>query len=228
MSTSTRSMLPELVATVVVPTVVLVGFTGEAWLGPRLGLVVALAAPLGFGVWSMVRERKVSALAVIAIVSVLLTGSVGLLELDPAWFAIKEAAVPVVLGGLTAATAHTRFALFPVLFDRLLDPDRVDEALDHQARASFDAASRRGTRLAGGIFAASAVASWTLARFVVTSPTGTEAFAAELGTFTTLSFFAVGLPTTFAMAWVLRDVLVRLEELAGVDVESLFRGDPGR
>lgn len=224
MSTPTRSMGPELVATVVFPTVVLVGFTGEAWLGPRLGLVVALAAPLGWGVWSMVRDRQVSALAIIAVISVLLTGSVGLLELDPSWFAIKEAALPLIIGSLTAATAHTRFALLPVLFERLLDPDRVDDALDASGKAIFDRASRRGTRIAGGIIAASAVVSWALARYVVTSPSGSEAFAAELGQHTTLSFFVIGLPTTFAMAWVLRNVLLTLEELAGVDIETLFRG----
>ncbi|MEM6930397.1 MAG: VC0807 family protein [Myxococcota bacterium] len=223
MSAPSRSMLPELVATVVFPTVVLIGFTGEDWLGPRLGLVVALAAPLGWGIFSMVRDRTVSALAVIALVSVLLTGSVGLLELDPQWFALKEAAVPLVLGGLTMATAHTRFALLPVLFERVLDTDRVDEALDTPARDTFDAASRRGTVLAGGIVAGSALLSWGLARYLVTSPSGSEAFASELGTFTTVSFFAVGVPTTLATAWVLRGVLLQLEDLAGVDIETLLQ-----
>jgi len=217
-------MLPELLATVVIPTVVLVGFTGEDWLGPRLGLVVALAPPIAWGVYSMVRERKVSALAVIALVSVLLTGSVGLLELDPAWFALKEAVIPLVLGGLTMATASTRFALLPVLFERVLDSDRVEEALDDRGREVFDAASRRGTLIAGAIVAASAVVSWGLARIVVTSPSGSEAFASELGTHTTLSFLVVGIPTTLATAWVLRDVLLKLEQLVDVDVETLLRG----
>lgn len=125
------------------------------------------------------------------------------------------------------ATAHTRFALLPLLFDRLLDPERVDAALDAPARATFDAASQRGTLWAGAIVAGSAVVSYGLARFVVHSPSGTPAFASELGTFTTLSFVVVGLPTTFAMAWVLRGVLLELEALAGTDIEDLLRaGEP--
>jgi len=216
-------MVPELVATVVIPTVILIGFTGEAWLGPRLGLVVALAAPLAWGIHSMIRDRRISALAVIALVGVLLTGSVGLLELDPAWFALKEALVPLALGGLTMATAWTRFSLLPVLFERVLDPERLDEALDDEARAEFDAASRRGTVASGAIVAGSAIFSWALARYLVTSPSGSEAFASELGTFTSVSFVVIGLPTTLATAWVLRGVLLRLEDLADVDVETLLR-----
>lgn len=220
-------MLVELVATVVIPTVVLVGLTGEDALGPTVGLVTALASPFLYGIYTMVRQRSVSALAVIALVSVLLTGSVGLLELDPAWFAIKEAVVPLVLGGLTMASAQTRFALLPVLFDRILDPKRVEAALDAEARATFDAAGRRGTVLAGAIVAASAVVSYALARWVVTSPSGSPEFASELGTHTTLSFFVIGLPTTFAMAWVLRGVLLKLEELTDIDVETLLRTNEG-
>lgn len=221
MSDSSRPMY-ELAATVVLPTVVLVGLSGPERLGPTLGLVVALAFPIAWGVYSMVRDRQISTLSVIAIVGVLLTGSVGLLELDPSWFAVKEAAIPFLIGALTMATASTRFALLPVVLDRLFDDVRLHEALGDK-RPDYDALTRRGTIIAGAVVMAGGVVSYILARIIVTSPTGTSAFASELGTHTTLSFLLVGLPTTVAMAFVLRDVLVKLHGMTGIDPETLFR-----
>lgn len=216
-------MLPELIATVAFPTVVLIGFAGEQWLGPRIGLVVALASPVAWGVFSMVRERQVSALAVIAVVSVVLTGSVGLFEVDPSWFALKEAAIPMVLGGMAIASTYTRYAFIPVFLNTVWDLESVDERLDAAGREAFDAACRRGTLVAGVISVVSGVVSWGLARYLVTSPSGTEAFAAELGAFTTVSFFTVNTPTLLATAWVIRGVLTKLEELTEDDVQTFLR-----
>lgn len=212
----------ELIATVALPTIIMVFLAGPERLGPTLGLLAGLAFPLGWGIYTMAVDRKVSALAVISTIGVLLTGSVGLLELDPSWFAVKEMVIPFLIGGLTMASAPTRFALLPVMLERLLDPERLEAALgDH--RPAYEAAARRGTVIAGAIIAAGGVLSYALARYVVTSPGGTPEFVAELGTHTTLSFFLIGLPTSIGIVFVVRDILVRLEKLTGVDPETLFR-----
>lgn len=175
-------MVAELVATIALPAAALIWLTDEAWLGPAWGLVVALVPPLAWAVLSMVRERRVSALAVIAAGSVLLTGGVGLFELDTRWFALKEAAVPALLGLAAIATAGTRFAVLPILLDRILDPDRLASALRAGGgEAAFERLARRGTAMLGGTMLLSAVATFGFALYMVQAPAGSEAFGSELG-----------------------------------------------
>src|SRR5687767_13301094 len=110
-----RRVYVELACTVAIPAAVMILLAGPDRLGPAGALVVGLAFPLGYALWSAWRDGKVSALAGIAIVSVLLSGGIGLLELPARWFAIKEALLPAVLGAAVCATARTRFAIVPVV-----------------------------------------------------------------------------------------------------------------
>jgi hypothetical protein len=216
----------EIGCTVIVPVLVL--SFGTSWLGPTPALLVGLAFPLGFAVASAVRDGRPSALSALSVASVLLTGGIGLLQLDPKWFAVKEAAVPALFGLGVAATAPTRFAMVRVLLDRLLDRARTAEALGRTGgAAAFDAAARRGTVELGLVTAASGAASWALAMWLVRSAPGTEAFTAELARYTGWSFGLVSLPTMAGSVVVLRRVLIRLEEAAGVPFDELVNRPAG-
>ncbi|MDG4870470.1 MFS transporter, partial [Guyparkeria sp. 1SP6A2] len=71
--------------------------SGEDNLGPTWALFVALAFPLIFGIVSFIQERKINFYSALGLISVLLTGGIGLLQLDPAYIAIKEAAIPGII-----------------------------------------------------------------------------------------------------------------------------------
>ncbi|HHO50837.1 MAG TPA: hypothetical protein ENK18_08150, partial [Deltaproteobacteria bacterium] len=60
-----RWAVAELVATVALPTVALIWLTDAERLGPLYGLGAALVPPILWSIVSMIRERRVSALAVI-------------------------------------------------------------------------------------------------------------------------------------------------------------------
>ena len=222
MSRDNRWAIAELVATVVLPAVTLLFLTSEDRLGPLWGLVVALTPPLVWSILSMVREGKISVLAVIAVVSVLMTGGVGLLRLDSTWYALKEALVPAMMGVGAIATASTEFAVVGVILDRVLDFDKVrDQAGDqHQL---VDTAVRTATFRVGVVLLATAVVTWVLSRWVVVSEGGTEAFADELGRYTLLSVPVLMIPSTIAMAWVLNQVFGAIEAATGEEPESFLR-----
>ena len=219
-----RLVWVELACTVVLPTVFLM--FGTPWLGTTGALIVALLFPVGFAIGSMVREGRPSALSVVALVSVALTGGVGLLALDPQWFAVKEAVVPIGLGLGMVGSAWTRFAVVRVLLERVLDPERIGAALDATSgRPAFERATRRATIEAGLVLVASAALSFVLAGLMVRSPAGTEAFAQELGRYTMVSFPAVSLPVLLATAWVLQRALKAVEASAGVPLDDLLVAD---
>lgn len=218
-----REAILEIGLNVVAPTVVLLFLSTDDRLGPELGLALALAFPLLHAAGSMWRHARVSPLSVIAVVSVLLTGGIGLLELDVRWFALKEAVVPALLGVATLVSLRTPWPVVPTILWRVLDADRVGAALDaRDTRARFERRVRRTTRAFSVIFLASAALTYALARYVVTSPTGTEAFNEELGRFTALSFPVVAVPITVAMAVALRTLLLGIEEDTGIPVDDLL------
>jgi len=117
----------ELLITIVVPALVLMQLSSAQRLGPAGALLLALAFPLGYGGWALVRERKLNLMASIGVVSTLLTGGIGLLRLDAQWLAVKEAAVPGLIGLAVLGSNWTSWPLIRVLVfnPTLFDVERV-------------------------------------------------------------------------------------------------------
>jgi hypothetical protein len=145
-----------------------------------------------------VRRRRFGLVPALGIVSTLLTGGIGLLALDARWLAIKEAAVPGLIGLAVLVSSRTRWPLIRMLvYNRqVLDVDKVDARLAARGNVqAFEQRLRSGTLLLSGTFFFSSAMNYLLARWVVTSPAGTEAFNAELGRLTLLSYPLIALPS---------------------------------
>ncbi len=85
----------EVLFNVIIPSFILMKFSGEEHLGTAMALVVALAFPLVYGGMDLIRNKKFNFISALGFISVLLTGGIGLLELDTRWLALKEALIPV-------------------------------------------------------------------------------------------------------------------------------------
>ncbi|MFY8088969.1 MAG: VC0807 family protein, partial [Rubrivivax sp.] len=107
--------LLEIAITIIVPAVVLMKLSGADSLGPLRALLLVLAFPLGWGLWDGFRRHKLNWLAVLGVVSTLLTGGIGLLALDAKWLAVKEAAVPSLIGVVILGSIWTRNPLIRLL-----------------------------------------------------------------------------------------------------------------
>jgi intracellular septation protein A len=214
--------LLEIAITIVAPSVVLT--YGSDPLGSGPALVVALAFPLAWGAWDGIRRRQLNWLALIGIVSTLLTGGIGLLQLDTSWLAVKEGSVSALIGLVIAASAWTRRPLIHALvFDAaLLDTERIARILaERGAVAEFEARLRTGTLLLAATFLFSAVANYALARWLVRSAAGTPAFNEELGRLTLLSYPLIALPSMLMMAallWWLARIAQRLTGLTPAEL----------
>lgn len=194
--------LLEIGVTVLVPAFILMKLSGEERLGNLGALLLALSLPLGWGLWDGARRRKLNWFSVLGVLSTLLTGGIGLLALEARWLAVKEAAVPGLIGLAVLASTWTRSPLIRVLVfnAQLFDVDKVHQALDARSNmAAFEQRLRTGTYLLAGTFFFSAVANYLLARFVVHSPAGTEAFNEELGRLTLLSYPVIAVPSMLMM-----------------------------
>src|SRR5690606_28094623 len=87
--------------------------------------------PAGLGAVRADPLPQVHFIAVLGVVSVFLTGGIGLLQLDPQWLAVKEAAVPGVIGLAVLFSTRTRFPLIRTLLynEKVLNVKRIDERL---------------------------------------------------------------------------------------------------
>lgn len=219
--------LLEIAITVLVPALILMQLSSENRLGPIAALLLALAFPVVWGLRDAVLRRKLNWLAVLGVVSTLLTGGIGLLKLDAQWLAVKEAAVPGLIGLAVLGSNWTRWPLIRILVfnPTLFDVDKVQAALVQRRNAvPFELRLRTGTLLLAGTFFFSSVANYVLARWVVTSPSGTEAFNQELGRLTLLSYPIIALPS-MAMMMALMFWLARsARQLTGLDLADMLRG----
>jgi hypothetical protein len=194
--------LLEIGITVLLPAVILMKLSSPERLGALGALGLALAFPLGWGLWDGLQRRKLNWLSVLGVVSTLLTGGIGLLSLDAQWLAVKEAAVPGLIGLAVLGSNWTRAPLIRVLVfnAQLFDVDKVHKALEERHNTvPFELRLRTGTFLLAGTFFFSSVANYLLARYVVHSPAGTEAFNEELGRLTLLSYPVIAVPSMLMM-----------------------------
>lgn len=219
--------LVELLVSIVVPAVILMKLSAPERLGALNALGLALAFPLGWALWEAWRRRKASFVAVLGIVSTLLTGGIGLLALDAQWLAVKEAAVPGVIGLAVLVSARTRSPLVKLMVynPTVLDVPRVDRALAERGTAAeFQRCLGTATWMLAATFFFSAVMNYALARWIVTSPAGSEAFNAELGRLTLLSYPVIALPSMAMTMGVLFYLTRAARRLTGLTLGQMLHG----
>lgn len=214
--------MTEIVLNVVFPAAVLM--FGASTLGPRWALGIALLGPLVAVVLDRWRTGRTTALSVIALVSILLSGAINLVQVDARWFAAKEAALPLAYAVLVMASAWTPWPAMSAVLETVLDPARVGPALEGRGeKAGWQARIRRDTLWFAGTLAGSAVASGALAAALVHSPPETAAYAEEVGRYTAWGLPAVTVPSVLAAAWLFRSSVLDLERRTGLDVDAMRR-----
>jgi hypothetical protein len=224
-----ENLLLNLACNVAAPTLILSKFSKPEYLGPKGGLLVALAFPLAYGIIDLIRRRNFNFIAALGFVSTLATGGLGLLKLQPFWFAVKEAVVPSLIG-VTVLVSHwcKRPVVRSILFnDQVINTARVDEAIDTKAaRPAFEALLNQASWLLAGSFVLSAVLNFGLARYLIRSQPDTPEFNEELGRMTLWSWPVIALPSMVIMMFALWQLLKGVERLTGLTMDDMMHAPP--
>ena len=81
----------------------------ESKLVPSLILIFALLFPFSYGAYDLLKRKKWNFFSILGIISILLTGGIGLIPGGTVnMFAIKEAAIPAIIGLITLFTLRTK------------------------------------------------------------------------------------------------------------------------
>lgn len=223
-----EGILGNLLLNIIIPTVILTKLSGEDWLGTKMAIVVALAFPVIYGLKDFYTSRKLNFFSILGVVSIFLTGGISLLELDPKYIAIKEAAIPALLGLATLASLKTRYPLVRTFLynDKILQVDKVATALkENNNQIHFDQVLKNASYLIAFSFLVSSILNYALAKYLLVSPPGTEAFNAELGKMTALSFPVIALPATVVMMFALFYLFRQITKLTKLSLEDILHTD---
>jgi hypothetical protein len=226
-STKRENLLLNLACNLAVPTFVLMQLSKDKWLGPQWGMIVALIFPLGYGIYDLVLRRKTNIFSVIGVVSVLLTGTLNQMRADGFWFAVKEAAIPLVFGGAVLCSMRTKRPLVRELLwnDQVIDTARVEAALmERDRRGDLDRLLSRASFGLAASFLLSAVLNFGLARYLLRSAPGTPEFNAELGRMNGLSLPVIMLPTMIITIMVMWKLMTGLTRITGLELDDILRG----
>jgi hypothetical protein len=224
-----ENLFLNLVFNLALPAIVLSKLSAPGRLGPVYGLVVALACPLGYGVWDYLKRREANFISIVGFISVLLTGGLGLLHIGGFWFAVKEAAVPTVIAAAVLISLKSKKPLVHAMLynPQVIDVAKVDAALDQRNnRAGFDRLLVTSSYLLTISFLLSAVLNFALARYLLKSPAGTTEFNAELAKMHLLSWPVIVLPSMVMTMYALWRLLSGLKELTGLTMDEIFRAPP--
>lgn len=215
----------DLLVSIVIPSVILMKFSGDQHLGSVNALIIGLAFPLGWGLFELVRYHKKNFIAVLGLVSVGLTGGIGLLELDAGWLAIKEAAIPAIIGLAVLASTRTKYPLVRTLLynPSVLDVEKIQKTLEENNHVDeFEGRLLKASYFFSGTFLFSSIMNYAIARWIVVSPSGTQAFNEELGRMTLVSYPMIAIPSMIMMMLIFYYLWRTIRRLTGYTLEEVM------
>ena len=196
---------------------------------PSLILVFALLFPFSYGIHDLLKRKKWNIFSILGIINILLTGGIGLIPGGTVnMFAIKEAAIPAIIGLVTLFTLRTKKPLIELLLynPQIFDVEKIEKELNmRDTKSEFKKLLTKCTWLLAVTFLLSAILNYYLSKtIVVTEPfVDQKAFTYEIGQMMTLSYFVIMAPCMLVAGYAFWTLIKGIKALTGLNMESAFR-----
>lgn len=211
----------NLVFNLIIPIIILTRFSGDEYLGARLGLVIALLFPLFYGIIEFRKDKKINFFSVLGIVSVILTGAIGLLELPTSLLALKEAGIPFAIGVFLVILQISGYSVLEELLKDSFDFEKIRKSLKGKNRNDVERGIVISNYLLAFVFFLSAVANFVLTKVIVKSPPGTTEYAAEIGYLNGISFIVILLPFLFSFILIVTLLIFYIMKKTGLGIDEI-------
>jgi len=107
-----------------------------------------------------------------------------------------------------------------------MDTEKIEAALQEKGtEKKFNQSLINATWIIAASFLFSAIANYLLAKWIVVSESGTDAFNSELGTITVYGYLMIGLPATVFTMGAALYAFKSMTKHTGLKFEELFRED---
>lgn len=244
--------LANILINVIVPVLVLsylskdpelqvrLGKVARPWhIGPLWAMIIALALPLGYGVWFYLKTRKGNFFSALGLISVLLSGGLTLYlwnkdgTVKPnagILFGLKEALIPLVLGVAILTSHRSATPLIRVFLynDTIFDIPKIENRIaEISAQAGYAKLLLGATKLFATSFFLSSLmnlglAQWFFRGFDATAVDALETYNAIIAKLTGWGFAVIGVPILIFLFFTLHRLLKGLGKLTGFKDDELM------
>ncbi len=195
-------------------------------IGPLWAMIIAVSLPLGYGIWFACTRKKANFFSLLGLVSILLTGGLGLAQANATWFALKEALIPLMFGVAILGSHWTTKPLLNIflLSPELFDLKRIDKAIARNSNGTAYAKLRFNATLmlAGSMFASSVMNFFLALYFLKGKESDQVAYNEAIGKLTGVGFAVIGIPMLAVMVATLFLLLKKLRQLTGLEQDDIF------
>ena len=201
----------------------------ESKLVPSILLGLALLFPFFYGAYDLLKRKKWNIFSILGIISVLLTGGIGLIPGGTVnMFAIKEAAIPAIIGFVTLFSLRSKKPLVELLLynPQVFDVEKIENELKmRDTKIEFKKLLFKCTWLLAATFLLSAILNYYLSKaIVVTEPfVDANAFNDEIGEMMIWSYLVIIAPCMLVSGYALWTLIKGIKALTGLNMESALK-----
>ena len=209
---------------VIIPALILTKLSDPQYLGQVWALIVALAFPILYGAYDYITRKKHNFFSALGLISVLLTGGIGLMELNKGWMVAKETAIPALMGLAVFISQYTKFPLVKTFLNQILDLDKIKLTFEEQnAGEKFQTVLKNSTLWLSLSFFISAALNYVLAVKILVGEPGSVEFNESLGKMTALSFPVISLPMMVIVGLIMFYLFREIKKTTGLEFEDFIR-----
>ena len=193
-------------------------------------LLLALLFPIGYGLFDLVKNKKKNLISIFGILNVLFTGGLALFKMKGIWFAVKEAAFPLLIGIFVFISAYTKKSFFKYITQQsqIFNWEVIHASANEQQLSKL---FRSSTIIFSFSFLLSAVMNFLLAIYIFIEP-GNDLSEAQkeiilnkqIGDMTWMGFVVIGLPLTLFSAGILWYFIKELSQICQLPKSQLLKG----
>ena len=207
----------------------------KSWhIGPEYGMAVAVAFPFIYGVVFFFKNKKFNFYSVLGIISVLLTGFItihvwnedgSIKENADLLFAIKEAAIPLMLGAAMLYSHRTKNPLIDVFF---LNPDifditKIEEtAKEKNTYNDYLTFRLKLTWMFASSFLLSSLLNFILAMYLLKDANDKESYNLAVGKVMGYGYLVIGIPLMIIMVGCLIYLMKTISRITGLTKEEFM------
>ncbi len=206
------------------------------YLSERIGalptLILALAFPVGYGIYDGLKRKKANVFSILGMFNVLLTGGLAVLGLGGIWFSVKEAAFPALVGLFVFISAFSQKPFIKILFvnPQLINIELLMEKLQqNQKETEFAQLMKTSTMWLSCSFFISAILNFALAiRIFVPLEVGLDSKAQsvalnlQIADMTKWAMLVILIPSMGILFLIFWRLLKRLSQLSGLTTEEIL------
>ena len=206
---------------------------GHKWgLPAQLSVLVALSFPLFFTCKTWLKSRKINFVSLLGLLNVLVSGTLTLLALGGLWFAVKEAAFPLLIGTFVLASSWTNQPFFQTIFlnPAAFDVAKIHEKLDtEEKKDKFHQIMVHATQWLSVSFLMSASLNFILSLHIftplaeqLTDTQKQEMLNEQLSHMTLYSLGVILVPSVIFLGSLLYYIFKKVHALTGLSTEDLL------